>query len=123
MGSYGHADLSRLEGTECLFSTHSGIPWLRWLRESTGNRVHFWPFDGFDVPAKRSVVAEVYPRTFRRRYEGETTLRADKRDAWLICRWLNDRDGKGLLKPYFKPPLDEAEQARARIEGWILGVA
>lgn len=69
------------------------------------------------------MVAEAYPRIFRRRYESETTLKGDKRDAWLICRWLNDRDQKDLLKPYFKPPLDERERVRAQIEGWILGVA
>jgi hypothetical protein len=26
-----------------------------------GARVHFWPFDGRDVPAGRSAIAEVYP--------------------------------------------------------------
>src|SRR2546430_13306831 len=25
------------------------------------SRVHFWPFDGWDIPASRSAVAEVYP--------------------------------------------------------------
>jgi hypothetical protein len=39
-------------------STHAGLPWLRRLRVT---RVHFWPFDGWDVPAGRSVVVEVYP--------------------------------------------------------------
>jgi hypothetical protein len=111
------------KGPNVFYSTHGGIPWLRWLRDNAGNRIHFWPFDGFDVPPERSVVAEVYPRIFRRRYEDETALRADKRDAWLICRWLSDRDEKELLEPYFKPPLDVAEQDKARVEGWILGVA
>lgn len=27
-------------------STHAGIPWLRYLRQQLGARVHFWPFDG-----------------------------------------------------------------------------
>ncbi|WP_323010580.1 hypothetical protein [Paracoccus sp. (in: a-proteobacteria)] len=27
-------------------STHSGIPWLRFIRQALGDRVHFWPFDG-----------------------------------------------------------------------------
>ncbi len=49
-------------GPNVFFSTHAGIPWLRWLRRETAGRVHFWPFDGFAVPAGRSVVAEVYPR-------------------------------------------------------------
>ena len=43
-------------------STHAGIPWLRFIRQRLGERVHFWPFDGWDVPAGRSAIAEVYPR-------------------------------------------------------------
>jgi hypothetical protein len=31
-------------------STHSGIPWLRFLRKRLPGRVHFWPFDGWDIP-------------------------------------------------------------------------
>ena len=43
-------------------STHAGIPWLRFIRQRLGERVHFWPFDGWEIPAGRSAVAEVYPR-------------------------------------------------------------
>ena len=32
-------------------STHAGIPWLRFIRRHGGARVHFWPFDGWDIPA------------------------------------------------------------------------
>ena len=42
-------------------STHAGIPWLRFIRRRLGARVHFWPFDGWDIPAGRSAIAEVYP--------------------------------------------------------------
>lgn len=31
-------------------STHAGIPWLRFVRQRLGDRVHFWPFDGWDIP-------------------------------------------------------------------------
>jgi hypothetical protein len=41
------------------FSTHAGIPWLRYIREQLGTRVHFWPFDGWDIPAGRSAIVEV----------------------------------------------------------------
>ena len=41
-------------------STHSGIPWLRYIRDQLGKRVHFWPFDGWDVPAGHSAIAEAY---------------------------------------------------------------
>ena len=37
------------------------IPWLRFIRQRLGARVHFWPFDGWDIPAGRSAIAEVYP--------------------------------------------------------------
>ncbi len=42
-------------------STHAGIPWLRFIRQRLGERVHFWPFDGWDIPAGCSAIAEVYP--------------------------------------------------------------
>lgn len=31
-------------------STHTGIAWLRYIRRQLGERVHFWPFDGWDIP-------------------------------------------------------------------------
>lgn len=31
-------------------STHAGLPWLRFLRQGLGARIHFWPFDGWDPP-------------------------------------------------------------------------
>jgi hypothetical protein len=108
-------------GPNVFFSTHAGIPWLHWLRREGADRIHFWPFDGFAVPPGKSVVAEVYPRLFRRRYQ--TRFTGDARDAWLVCQWLKDRDEKDCLAPCFKPPLDEAEVRQARVEGWIFGVA
>ena len=34
-------------------STHAGLPWLRNLRLKLGDRAHFWPFDGWDIPNNR----------------------------------------------------------------------
>ena len=31
-------------------STHAGLPWLLYLKEHCGDRVHFWPFNGWDIP-------------------------------------------------------------------------
>ena len=42
-------------------STHAGLPWLHHLRNECRGRVHFWPFDGWEIPQGRSVIAEVYP--------------------------------------------------------------
>lgn len=102
-------------------ATHAGIPWLDYLRRGADG-VHFWPFDGFEVPAGASVVAEVRPGRLLARYPKEELTR-EEHEAYAICAWLRERDGLGLLEPYFTPPLSDAEQERARLEGWILGVS
>lgn len=83
--------------------------------------VHFWPFDGFDVAKGKSVVAEVYPSLFRRRYAREDRT-TDEHDAFTVAAWLADMDRRGNLAYYFKPPLNLPESRQARLEGWILGV-
>jgi hypothetical protein len=102
-------------------ATHAGIPWLDYLHRA-GDRVHIWPFDGWEVKTGRSVIAEVRPARLRFRYRKEG-LNAQEQDAYAICAWLQERDQLGLLRPYFTPPLSEEERDRARLEGWILGVA
>jgi hypothetical protein len=52
-------------------STHVGIPWLRFIRQRLGPRVHFWPFDGWDVPAGHSAIADVNPALWNRSYARE----------------------------------------------------
>ena len=56
-------------------STHAGIPWLRFFRQRFANRVHFWPFDGWDIPKGRSAIAEVYPSLWRRGFAPEKAAR------------------------------------------------
>src|SRR5262249_54846432 len=56
-------------------STHAGIPWLRFLRKNLGDRVHFWPFDGWKVPPGKSAVVEVYPAEPLRRMGDRGVLR------------------------------------------------
>jgi hypothetical protein len=69
-------------------STHAGIPWLRFIRERLGSRVHFWPFDGWDIPAGRSAIAEVYPALWSRRFTNEGRT-GDQHDAFSIAAWLS----------------------------------
>lgn len=102
-------------------STHAGIPWLRFIRQSLGTRVHFWPFDGWDVPAASSVIAEVYPALWRHGLQSEGRT-ADQHDAFCIVRWLSDADHRETLARYFAPSLSPSESAIAEVEGWILGV-
>ena len=114
----------KLDGTGTVGkSTHCGIPWLRFMRRSSdeNRRPHFWPFDGFDVPPNRSVVAEVFPSIFRRRYPRRYRT-ADEHDAMCVAWWLKDMDARGHLWTYFNPPLTDEERGIARLEGWILGI-
>lgn len=105
-------------------STHCGIPWLRYIRRNVDpkNRPHFWPFDGFEIPQNKSVIAEVFPSIFRKRYHRKENYTADDHDAMCVAHWLKDMDIRGLFGTYFNPLLTEKERAIARLEGWILGV-
>jgi len=103
-------------------STHAGLPWLRYLRTQCGDKVHFWPFDGWEIPRGRSVVAEVYPSLWTRRFARDGGRNGDQHAAYAVAAWLERADTNGWLSRYFDPPLDLGERAIAQIEGWILGV-
>ena len=102
-------------------STHSGLPWLRHLRQHVGARIHFWPFDGWNIPNGRSVVAEVYPSIWSSAFsrEGRT---ADQHDAYSVAEWKRQADRDSTLTGFFAPNLTQQERIVAGIEGWILGV-
>lgn len=104
-------------------SSHAGIPWLKWLRDQAGERLHFWPYDGWDPAAGKSVVAEMYPSMLKRRYPAEEGMSADQHDAYAVAMWLQDMAARGALADYFRmPPLTSAEQMIVACEGWVLGV-
>ena len=102
-------------------STHSGIPWLRFIRQQLGERVHFWPFDGWDIPAGRSAIAEVYPALWSHDFAREDRT-GDQHDAYSIAAWLSRADQDSSLAAFLKPDLTPPERAMAQVEGWILGV-
>ena len=101
-------------------STHAGIPWLRFIRQRLGERVHFWPFDGWDIPAGLSVIAEVYPALWSRSFAREDRT-GDQHDAYTIAAWLVRADRDGSLAAFLKPDLTPPERTVAQVEGWILG--
>jgi ABC-type molybdate transport system substrate-binding protein len=103
-------------------STHAGIPWLRFIRRHLGDRVHFWPFDGWDIPSGRSAVAEVYPALWRRNF-ARADRSDDQHDAYCAAVWLRRADRDGSLAGFLKPCLTPPERVLAQVEGWILGVA
>lgn len=102
-------------------STHAGLPWLLYLRRQLGERAHFWPFDGWQIPAGRSAVAEVYPALWKHAHarNGRT---ADQHDAWSIAAWMRQADLDGQLGGFLSPELTASQRAVAGVEGWILGV-
>jgi hypothetical protein len=102
-------------------STHAGLPWLRFLREHCGGRLHFWPFDGWKIPSGRSVVAEVYPSLWMRRF-ARHGRDGDQQAAFAVSAWMQRADRGGSLEKFFSPPLEDAERELAQVEGWILGV-
>lgn len=101
-------------------STHTGLPWLRYLRQELGQALHFWPFDGWSPPAGRSVIAEGYPALLT-----GSVPRAGRdvhqHDAYCLACWLRDMDATDRLQVYFSPELSPAERTVAGTEGWILG--
>jgi hypothetical protein len=103
-------------------STHAGIPWLRYLRNRGGDRVHFWPFDGWQIPSGKSVVAEVYPALWSHSFPRDGR-NPDQQDAYAATEWLWRSDLDGSLERFFNPSLTAHERNVAEIEGWILGIA
>jgi hypothetical protein len=104
-------------------STHAGLPWLRHLRQAVGDRLHFWPFDGFEVRPGRSVIAEVYPALWSRAHHPAGRTR-DQHDAWTIATGLRAADADGsLARLLLLPDLSPDERRVAAFEGWILGVS
>src|ERR1017187_3160796 len=106
---------------EVATSTHAGLPWLLYLRKQCKRPIHFWPFDGWAVPEGKSVVAEVYPSLWMRRFEREGRD-GDEHAAYATAAWLQRADKNGSLGGCFNPPLTPEEREVAAVEGWILGV-
>jgi hypothetical protein len=103
-------------------ATHAGLPWLRFICARVGGRVHFWPFDGWAIPAGRSAVVEVYPALWSRAF-ARAGRDSHQHDAYAVTAWLRTADRDGSLARYVMPALTPAERAVAQIEGWILGAA
>ena len=106
---------------EVATSTHAGLPWLRYIRcKLEKEKVHFWPFDGWEICEGRSAIVEVYPRI----WQGDVVSKGStghRKDAYVIARWMGDADKGDRLREFFRPNLTEAECNQARKEGWIFG--
>ena len=91
------------------------------LRQQLGSRLHFWPFDGWEIPAGHSAVAEVYPALWKHAYAPENRT-PDQHDAYTVATWLRQADRDGRLQDALHPNLSPPERGIAEVEGWILGV-
>jgi hypothetical protein len=87
-----------------------------------GDRVHFWPFDGWTVPPSKSAVVEVYPALWSHRFP-RNGRDSHQQDAYAAAEWLRRSDLDASLERFFSPNLTGHERKAAEIEGWILGVA
>ncbi len=103
-------------------STHAGVPCLRWILRQAGRSIHCWPFDGWQPPPTRSVIAEVYPAPWNRSVP-RAGRSQDQHDAHVIASCLKASETAGNLATWFEPSRSPTAQIRARTEGWILGLA
>jgi hypothetical protein len=83
-------------------STHAGLPWLLYLRRQCKRPVHFWPFDGWDIPEGKSVVAEVYPALWMRRFQRDGRD-GDEQAAYATAAWMQRADRNGTLQRFSFP--------------------
>ncbi len=105
---------------EVATSTHAGLPWLLYLRKQCRRPIHFWPFDGWEIPEGKSVVAEVYPSLWTRRFPKDDRD-GDEQAAYAAAAWLQRADREGAQDSFLSPSLTAEERGIAKIEGWILG--
>lgn len=102
-------------------STHAGLPWLRYLRQQLGERLHCWPFDGWNVSSGKSVLVEAYPSLWKGRFPAQQRT-PDQQDAYTIAAMLQQADHSGQLGEWLQPALPPAMAGVAQVEGWILGI-
>ena len=106
--------------------THAGLPWLLHIREallSAGVAVHFWPFDGLDIPEDHSAIVEVYPALWNRLFSDHPAGgNKHRRDAYSVARWMWEQDQAGLLRQFFEFDIPDEDRLRVKTEGWIFGL-
>jgi hypothetical protein len=85
-----------------------------------GERLHVWPFDGWEIPDGKSALVEVRPALWRDLVP-VAALSARQKDAFVAASWLKAADGSGALSDLLQPALSQPERLVCRVEGWILG--
>jgi hypothetical protein len=91
------------------------------LCRAAGITLHVWPQHGARIPETGHVAVEVYP-TLSLVLEGIRGPRTDAGDAAACVSWMARLDREGGLEQLLASPFGETEWARARLEGWVLGI-
>ena len=93
-------------------STHAGLPWLLYLRRQLGDRVHFWPFDGWQIPTRALRGSGGLPRPLEARLpRGRPHPRPARR---LLRRRLAAPSRSRWPTAEILPPRTRAPGARSR---------
>ncbi len=91
------------------------------MRQELGARLHFWPFDSWEPPLGKSVIAEVYPSLCNQNYTNQGVT-SHQHDAYCVARRMMQSDRVGNLSRIFQPELSLLDRQQAGIEGWILSL-
>ena len=75
-----------------------GLP--RFLRQELGARLHFWPFDGWELPLGKSVIAEVYPSLCNQNYTTQG-VSSHQHDAYCVARRMIKVTGLEIFHGFF----------------------
>ncbi|CAN0622838.1 protein of unknown function [Burkholderia multivorans] len=59
---------------------------------------------------------------WRHAFPAPEGMTSDQLDAYIVAVWMRRADHEGRLQAALHPRLPPAEQAIAKVEGWILGV-
>lgn len=86
------------------------------LRKNFKRPIHFWPFEGWENPEGKSVVAEVYSALWMRRFPRDDRD-GDEQAAYAAAAWLQRSDRSGDLSRFLNPGLTAEERWIATIEG------
>jgi hypothetical protein len=103
-------------------ATHAGLPWILFLKRQLGERLHVWPFDGWEIPVGKSALVEVRPAIWRNLVP-VAALSAGQKDAFVTASWLRAADASGELSDLLQPGLAQPERLVCGVEGWITGAA
>lgn len=101
-------------------SAHAGIPFLWLIKHECGEDVHFWPFDGWAPPNKKSVVVETFPSLWRSAFPIHART-YHQHAAYAVAAMLQQMNRDETLSPLFSPRLLPGIQPEAQLEGWVLG--